>query len=86
MVTILFGIAIFLFGVSCGYIVLGILMGAKYVGVIHVHETEDKIVYSLELMHDPEELRNMKDALFKVASTDGDLDRGENNAYNETPN
>ena len=40
--------------------------GAKYTGEINVSETEDKVVYSLDLTHDPEQLRTQQEAIFKV--------------------
>ena len=61
---------------------LGIVTGAnKYVGIINIFETEDKLVYSLELVREPEDLQNMKEARFRIDRKS----RGKNSAYNETP-
>lgn len=40
--------------------------GAKYVGEINVIETDAKDTYSLEMDGDPEDLKNKKEATFKV--------------------
>jgi len=43
-----------------------------YSGTIHVKKTEDKIIYSLELEHDPEELETKKEVVFKVHPHEGE--------------
>jgi hypothetical protein len=40
--------------------------GAKYGGEINVIDTPDKTIYSLDLNHDPEELKEKKEVTFKV--------------------
>ena len=39
---------------------------ARFSGSINVSETEAKILYSLELNHDPEELKEKDEAVFRV--------------------
>ncbi len=43
----------------------------KYSGTIFVSKNEDKIVYSLELENDPEQLQFEKEVTFKVESSTG---------------
>lgn len=40
--------------------------GAKYVGEINVTDTIDKTVFSLDYDGDPEELKDKKEAVFKI--------------------
>lgn len=42
--------------------------GEKYVGEINVADTPDKTLFSLDLKGDPEELKDKKEATFKVNS------------------
>jgi hypothetical protein len=41
---------------------------ARFSGSINVSETETKLVYSLELNHDPEELKEKDEAIFRIQS------------------
>jgi len=56
----------FCLGVLVGTIVVLFLKNRMYSGTINVMKTDDKIVYSLELEHDPEELQHKQDVKFKV--------------------
>lgn len=42
------------------------ILPPQYSGALNVTETPDKLVYSLELNHPPEELKNQKEVLLKV--------------------
>jgi hypothetical protein len=62
----LIGLA-FLVGVVIATLVVLRLKGERlFSGTIHVKKTPDKIIYSLELDHDPEDLEHMKTVSFKV--------------------
>jgi hypothetical protein len=56
----------FCLGVLVGTIVVLFLKNRMYSGTINVMKTDDKIIYSLELEHDPEELEHKQDVTFKV--------------------
>lgn len=61
----------FCLGVVCGTCTMLFLKGVpRYSGVINVTKTENKITYSLELDHDPEDLENMKVARFKIRASE----------------
>ena len=49
-----------------GTIVVLFLKNRMYSGTINVLKSDDKIVYSLELEHDPEELEHKQDVVFRV--------------------
>jgi hypothetical protein len=56
----------FCLGVLVGTIVVLFLKNRLYSGTINVMKSDDKIIYSLELEHDPEELEHKQDVRFKV--------------------
>jgi hypothetical protein len=47
----------------------------SYSGTIKVIRQENKLVYSLELDEDPEELEHMNEVIFKVDTSDESSDR-----------
>jgi hypothetical protein len=72
-------IGIFCFGTLFGIILslLAIQILRKYSGIIRIilNETEEKIVYSLELFDDPGNLMLKKEVRFKVDTSEEDTNR-----------
>lgn len=67
---------IFLFGSMIGYGVrLWIESETAYGGVILVQKQDEKLVYTLEIFDDPEQLQYEEQILFRVDSSDLSLDR-----------
>lgn len=59
-------------GMLIGYSVGRGLKRANYDGVLKMYETEKGLLYSLELIQDPELLANQDEVVFKVAAPDYD--------------
>ena len=80
--------------ICVGVFYLGFLLGLitqrwlasrrSYIGTIKVLREDEKIVYSLELDEDPIALQDRDEVIFKVTTSDENLDSDENIAYNRT--
>lgn len=67
MGVIVLGLIIFYFGFVLGWAGRKFIRRrAPYDGDINVIETEEKLIYSLELSDDAEKLKDKKEVLFKV--------------------
>jgi hypothetical protein len=60
--TVIIIIAAFFVGLAIG----GLFKRSRYHGVLRLFETENGLIYSLELAEDPELLANHKEVIFKV--------------------
>lgn len=70
------GILIFSFGVGIGFLISWQSYRSKESsGTIFVHKNEEKIVYSLELDDNPENLEFKKVVVFKVNASKENLNR-----------
>ena len=68
---VLYGILIFSFGLYVGFFIRAWLgYRSSYTGVMHIHDSEEKTVYSLELNEYPEEIRFKKEVVFKVDASE----------------
>lgn len=73
---ILWYLLVYIFGLYMGFLIRSWLASrASYTGVMHIHDTKEKTVYSLELNEYPEEIRFKKEVIFKVDAPDVDLNR-----------
>ena len=74
--TILYGVLIYILGFLVGFLVkTWLYRRTSYTGVMHIIDSEEKTVYSLELNEYPEEIRFKKEVVFKVDAPTENLDR-----------
>jgi hypothetical protein len=76
LTEILIGVGIFYVGIAVGFILRKWLFSRReYTGSIYVTRNEDRILYSLELDENPEELEFRDEVIFKVKTSEENLKR-----------
>jgi hypothetical protein len=70
--VILIGFGLYTLGMIVGFVLRKWLIDQKsHSGVIYITRDEDKILYSLELKENPEELVFMDEVIFKIDTSGG---------------
>jgi hypothetical protein len=72
---VLVAVFTFIVGINVGGFFRGRMTGRLYGGSIVVHKEGEKIVYTLIINDDAEELQYQKDILFKIVPEEDSLDR-----------